>query len=83
MAMKLGVFPCHRPALRTVTFSDVEESFNSRARNTNHFSPDHVSVQVGFLPPAKPEGQHLVRGVRREEEERNFMKINFDIWFMW
>lgn len=36
-----------KPALRTVTFSDVEESFNSRARNTNHFSPDHVSVQSG------------------------------------
>ena len=35
-----------RSALRTVTFSDVEESFNSRARDDNHFSPDHVSVQV-------------------------------------
>jgi len=36
-----------KSALRTVTFSDVEESFNSRAQDENHFSPDHVSVQSG------------------------------------
>jgi len=36
-----------KSALRTVTFSDVEESFNSRAREDKHFSPDHVSVQSG------------------------------------